>query len=141
MRKLSLPLPLLLASSLGLGSSGCVTIQEGTTCAAQGHLSLGGICSHLISSDTFTLSFAEMVDFIDAQPDRTCVPVPGMKVCADDQTTGTAVDLPARGGAIITSAEDWGTLKTELETACREMGKGCSYAVKQSISALARRAR
>lgn len=78
---------------------------------------------------------------LDAQEGRTCVPVPGMQVCADDQSVGAPVALPARGGAIVMSAQDWGTLKTELETACREMGKSCTYATKQAITALARRMR
>lgn len=79
-----------------------------------------------------------MLDFMDAEPARTCVPVPNFQVCADDQTTGTPVALPARGAAIMMSAADWGAMKTALEVACRELGNSCSYAIKKQISALAR---
>lgn len=75
-----------------------------------------------------------MLDFLSAQPDRTCVPVPGMNVCADDQTAGTPIKLPARGAAIAQSSADWDEEHTELETACREMGKGCSYAAQQALA-------
>jgi hypothetical protein len=126
-------LPLFLFS-LSLVSEGCVTIQNAPTCAVAGDLSGGGICSHLLDATTLSLSFTEMVDFLDAQPDRSCVQVPGMPVCADDQSTGVAVKLPARGAAIVMSAADWGTMKTELEVACRELGKGCSYAVQKAVA-------
>jgi hypothetical protein len=120
--------PLLLyLVSLVLVATSCVTIKEGTACAVAGKLSAGGICSHLISDKTGHLSFSEMIDFLEAQPERTCVPVPGMSVCADDQSMGIAVKLSARGAALAMSADDWGTMKTELEVACRMLGKRCTY--------------
>lgn len=73
-----------------------------------------------------------MVDFLEAQPARTCVPVPGLPVCADKQE-GAQAALPARGAAIVMSSDDWGAMKTELETACRQLGKQCSYAVRRAL--------
>jgi hypothetical protein len=74
-----------------------------------------------------------MLDFVSPQQARTCVPVTGMPVCADDQTTGTPVNLPARGAAIIMSDQDWGTMKTELQVACRELKSLCSYQTQQIL--------
>lgn len=101
-------------------------------CAPAGKLSAGGICTHLISPEKTFISFNEILDMLEAQPERECVPVPGLSVCADNQN-GTPQKIPARGAAIIMSAEDWGAMKTELEEACRKLGKRCSYEVRQMI--------
>jgi hypothetical protein len=98
-----------------------------------GILSAGGICSHLIGSETHDLSFKEMLDFIGAQPQRTCVPVPGMTICADDQTSGIPQVLPSRGAAIMLSSEDTRQLLTELAVMCRALGRRCSYATRRAI--------
>ena len=69
---------------------------------------------------------------LHAQPKRTCVPVPGFNICADNQT-GNAVELPERGAAIVMSSDDWGVMATELETACRLLKKVCSYQTMRAI--------
>ncbi len=76
-----------------------------------------------------------MMDFLEAQEARSCVPMSGMAVCSDDQV-GTPVALPKRGAALALSSEDFGNLKMELETACRELGPSCSYNVKITIGKL-----
>lgn len=136
MSKLARRLLPTLLGLLGFLSSSCVTVQDATTCAVAGRLSGGGLCAHMLSDSTFLLSFAEMLDFLEAHQERTCVPVPGLNVCAQDQSHGAPAKLPARGAAIVMSAEDWGEKKTELEIACRELGKRCSYAMQKAIDHL-----
>ncbi len=116
-------------------SSGCVTLRDTTQCAADGLVSVGGICTHSLSSKTAVLSPAEFIDFLESQPKRHCVPVPDFNICSDDQA-GVAVDLPARGAAIGMSSDDWGTMKTELDEACRELGPKCTLSVKALIQHL-----
>lgn len=135
-RRRATPRLWLLASLLSLAAlSSCVTIRDGVTCSVAGSLSAGGICSHTETAETRILSFNEMLDFLDAAPARTCTPVPGMTVCADDQS-GAKTELPARGAAIVMSAEDWGAMKTALETACRELGSHCSNPIKAQLARL-----
>lgn len=107
-------------------SCGSVQISEGVTCSVAGKLSAGGICSHLISPATHDLTLYEMIDFLEAQPERECIPVPGFEICQKNPTSGTLQKLPARGAAIIMPAKDWGELKQELELACRYMGQHCT---------------
>lgn len=84
----------------------------------------------MISTATCTLTANELIDMIDAQPsDRTCVPACGLPVCAEDQSTGTPMTVPARGASIIMTSADWGEKKTELDLACRELGNRCSIAI------------
>jgi hypothetical protein len=117
------------SASLTLASESCITIQEATTCAALPRVSIGGGCAHLISNTTFTLSETELLDLLDTQPvARSCVPKVDLPVCADDQTTGTVVNLPARGPSIVMTAAQWETFLTEAETLCRKVGSGCSLA-------------
>lgn len=120
--------------------SGCVTeqIQDARTCAVAGDIRAGGLCSHLIGSDTNDLTFQEMLDFLTPQKARHCVPVPGMTVCSEDQSKGAPVDLPARGAAIVISSADAYTMLTEVAVMCRMLGKRCSYATKQVINNLLR---
>ena len=121
------PLGPLICLSLLIWASGCVSIAPYTLVSVKGDLSAGGGAAPSNTTTTEDLSFSEMLDFIDAQPARTCVPVPGLPVCADDQTKGVPVALPARGGAIMMSSKDWTQLKTELQAACRMLKSACSY--------------
>ena len=75
---------------------------------SQGSLK-GGICSHTLTSEKSTMTFEQFVAFLEAD------------------------EAQKKGAAICMSATDWGTLKTELETACRELGGRCSYAIKALI--------
>jgi hypothetical protein len=104
-------------------SQGCVTIRDKITCSAAGKLLAGAICSHTLTSETFDLTFDELVDMLEAQPERP-----------DPKNSG--VVLPARGAAIIMSDEDFGEFKTELESACRMLGRRCSYATRQMLQRL-----
>lgn len=135
---------LLFLVSCTLALNGCVHISDRTGCAVAGVMSAGGICAHLIDSDTNDLTFQELVDFLEPQVARKCCPVvtawdgnwkptKWMQVCSEDQTGCTPLSLPARGGAIIMSSEDWNGMKTDLEAACRELGSRCSYEVKKML--------
>lgn len=118
---------LLLASLPILILTSCVSIKNANICAAAGKLSAGGICSRLTSKETNDLTFNELIDLLEAQSERTCVPVPGFPVCADDQSNGVVTKLPARGASMIISSDDFEVLITELQQACRELGNKCSY--------------
>lgn len=113
---------------LALTASGCVTVQQMPTCTVAGLLDAGAVCSRFIGTQTNDLTFKELVDMLNAQPERVCVPVPGFNICAEDQSQGTPVTLPKRGAAIIIQASDFAEKKTEIETLCRESGKNCQYA-------------
>jgi hypothetical protein len=64
-----------------------------------------------------------------AQKARSCVPVKGMNICKEDQSSGAAIALPARGSGIFVQAEDDNEKKIEIETLCRMAGQNCSYEV------------
>lgn len=151
--RLVTPLLLLLVISFGLASSSCVTVQDGNACSVAGKLTAGGVCAKFISDQTHLLSFSEMIDLLEAQGERTCVPVGHMSqpdkdgstqwvmdlpVCDDDQTHGTAMKLPARGASVIMPTDDFGNLKTEAEEMCRELGKRCSKAAQKVLERLSR---
>lgn len=92
----------------------------------------GANCANTNSAATNTLTFSELVEYINAAPSRTCQAVPDMNICmsVDDPAWtpgGPLSDLPARGGAIIISAANFGAMKTAMELACRELGKRCTY--------------
>lgn len=106
----------LLAISLSLIVSGCVTVRDIRTCTVAGDLSAGGICSHTLSSQTEDLNFDEFLDFLEAQPE-----LPGKF---------------AHGAAVCMSAADFNEMKTELEQACRELGKRCSLQTQQLLQSL-----
>lgn len=73
---------------------------------------------------------------LQAQPERTCVPVKDFNICADDQTHGTPVPLPKRAPAIVMSADTFADIKTELEQACRVLGNHCSKEMQTLLKAL-----
>lgn len=112
----------------------CVSIPNTRVVTVAGQLSAGGIWAETQTLATGDLSFDELLDFIEPQAERVCVPVPGFPICQDDQTHGVTVHLPARGGAVMQSSEDYGKQKTALEEACRELGSRCSYEVQQAIA-------
>lgn len=71
---------------------------------------------------------------LEAQDERSCVPVPGMEICADDQSKGIPIKMPARGAGLILSSKDADSLLTELSQACRRLGAECSYDTRQVIT-------
>lgn len=116
------------------GGFACVQVKDEAQCAVSGKIAYGGLCTHLRSDKKFTISTSELIDLIDAQPaDRVCVPKEDLPVCADDQTTGVPATLPARGASIIMASAAWNEMKTELEVACRMLGKRCTYEMVQII--------
>lgn len=92
-------------------------------------MSAGAIWAETNTPKTGDLSLSELIDFIEPQSERECVPVPGFSVCADDQSHGEKVKLPARAGAVMRSAEDEMKLHTAVEQACRDLGNHCKYEI------------
>lgn len=122
----------LFVSALALSS--CMTVPNTTTCTAAGTMSAGLICAETLTDKTRELTFEEMIDMLEPQDARECVPLEGLSVCASSPDPASAsVKLPARGGAIVQSAEDWNKNKTALEEACRLLGGQCSYEVQKAI--------
>jgi hypothetical protein len=100
----------LLLVSLPLLISSCVTIQDAEFCSPAGTVSNGAICSHLLNSETNTKTFNDFLFWLEAAP----------------KTPTT----PEKSAAICMSAIDFNAFKTELEVACRMLGKRCSLSTK-----------
>lgn len=109
------------------------TIHNSTQCSVAGSITAGGICSHLLTTDTLDLTEREFIDMIKAQPDRVCVPVKGLNICSDDQSSGLAIHLPARGASILMFSDEWGEMKTELAMLCRMAGRKCKSWVQDML--------
>lgn len=95
----------------------------------------------MISPLTRELTFDELLDLLEAQVERDCVQIGHFDkdqkwvvdldgVCAEDQSQGRIDHLDQRGAAIVMPAKDWNRKKTELETACRELGASCKFNLK-----------
>jgi hypothetical protein len=106
----------------------CVTVPSTKVCAVAGKMAGGAVCAETETNVQTQLDLDELIDLLEPQEARTCVPVPGMSVCASRQV-GTPVALPKRGAALIISADDFAKIKTALEQACRELGNSCSYQI------------
>jgi hypothetical protein len=102
-------LKLLLLSSCLLVLCSCITIPNTKACSVAGVMSAGAICATTITHETSDMTLDEFLDFLEPQ-----------------ESTG-------KGAAICQSAEDWNKMKTALETACRMLGKRCSYEMKKAI--------
>ena len=103
---LAMVLPFLLLSS-------CVSIPDTTVCSVAGVMSAGAVCVHTNNDQTHDMTLDEFIAFLK--------PVPAT------ETT------PARDGAKCMSAEDYTKQKTALEVACRELGRRCTYEMKEAI--------
>lgn len=77
----------------------------------------------------------ELIDLLDAQPvDRMCVPVPGLSVCQENPPLGaTSALVPKRGASAIIQIDQYMSVKTALETACRLLRKHCTYEIQAAI--------
>lgn len=106
--------------SLSLAGSSCQSIKvtDKRACSAAGLVSLGGICTHTLTSEKEVLSFDQWIDFLEAQE--------------------ATQNSPAKGAAVCMSSIDWGAMKTELEIACRMLGKRCTYELKAHILSMKR---
>lgn len=107
-----MPLGSLFLLLLSLVSCQGVQIKDEQICAAAGKISAGANCSHLLTTETSTLTLDEFLAFLEADP-----------------STG-------RGAALCMSPGGWGEMKTELETACRYLGSRCSKQVQAFIARL-----
>ena len=123
-------------SLLTLTVSGCVTIPNTRSVTVAGTLSAGGIWAESQTDATGDLSLTELIDMLEPQVERTCVPVSGFSICADNQTVGVPTLLPARAGAIIRSAEDEAKIKLALEKACRYLGNKCTKEIRNTIASM-----
>jgi hypothetical protein len=109
----------LISSALAL--SGCATIPNIKACTAAGVLSAGANCAETVTGVTSQMTEDEYFDFLEPQQERPDPSSPGHL-------------LPARGGAICTSSEDFNRLKTEFEKACKKIK--CTKEAAQALANL-----
>lgn len=116
--------------SFAIALSGCITVvPDSKDCTASGALNWGMMCGHTNTNRPFNLTLKETIDLLEPQFARKCVPAhPGLNVCKENPSPSeTPIDLPARGGAIVTPAADYNGRKTALEILCRKEGKNCEF--------------
>lgn len=113
-------LSLILAATTLLASCAEVKIRETRFCSVAGVLIAGMDCGYDLSDKTDSMTFDEMVEFLEPQPERPDPKDPNKM-------------LPARAGAMCQPADDWNHKKTVLEQACKMLGKRCSWQLKEMI--------
>jgi hypothetical protein len=98
-------------------------------------MSAGANCAETETGKTRELTLDELIDFLEPQIERECVPVQGMPICSSQKPDKDhpLVKLPARAGAMIISSDDYELTQNELEEACRELGMRCSKKFKMAI--------
>ena len=112
-----------LCSTALLASCVHVQVPNVRKCSVRGLIRLGANCAETNTGKTSELTYEELVDYIQALPERPDPANPGQM-------------LPKKGAAIITSSLDAGAEKTAMEEACRALGSKCSYELQQSIKTL-----
>ena len=112
-----------LASILGCTH---ITLPNTQVCTVAGVISEGADCANTGSDETSSMTFGEFLEFLEPQAERPD-PADPAKV------------IPARGGALCQSAEQWNRLKTELEKACEKLGKYCTRETKQVMTQVSAR--
>lgn len=123
------------AVSLCLILSGCagVKIPETRECVISGVVQSGFDCAMTNSGEISQLTFIEAMEWLEPQPQRECIPVPGFNVCAENPSEGEVVLLPPRGGAICRSDEDFTAQKNALEKACVLLKDRCTPEMKEAL--------
>lgn len=134
MKRLLVILALVMALSSCAGPQ--VKTPDANFCTVAGIFQAGIDCATTNSGSISSLDFMEFVDFLEPQPERTCVQKPGFNVCASDQSKGKKVTLPARAGAIMESDDDLTAMKTALEQACVELKDRCVPEMKAIVAAV-----
>lgn len=89
-------------------------------CAVAGYLADGADCASTLEDGTLSLSLDQVIEMLEPQLERECVPVPGMNLC-DPAGQGELVKLPPRGGGILISSEDFMDVKIFIEQTCRKI--------------------
>lgn len=108
--------------SFALVASGCATkIPNTKVCVVSGVLLNGADCAYTLSDDTESMDFDQFMEFLEAQPERPDPGHPGQS-------------LPARGGALCQSADDWNAQKTALEMLCKRFKGACTYELKSAVA-------
>lgn len=126
-------------SSLPLLASSCVMIPNITECSVLSIVADGMTCAETQTNKQTDLNFDELIDFLEPQDERTCVPIsPSIPVCSGFAPTDQkpAVKLPKRAGAIITSAVDYQRQSTAFEQACRDLGSKCTPEIQAQVNAM-----
>lgn len=104
-------------------------------CGVAALLADGADCAATLQNDTWSLTLGQVIELIEPQPERECVPVPGMNLC-DPDGEGEKVRLPARGGALLIPPEDFMKIKIFIEQTCRRIR--CSAEVVDAVERVSR---
>lgn len=96
----------------------CANVQVANTevCAVAGVMAAGMDCAETLSQKTRSMDLTETIKFLEPQ-------------LADP-----VKKTPARGAAMCQSADDWNKQKTALESACKILGKSCTYEIKMALA-------
>lgn len=108
-----------------LVNCGTTSVPDTEACTVAGVIQAGMSCSHTLTPQTREADQAALFEFLEPQPERPDPANPGEI-------------LPARGGAVCQSAEDWNKLKTAAETACNLLKWRCTYEIKEAIRAMSK---
>ncbi len=107
--------------------SGCragrVVVPNTEACTTAGTLAAGAFCAETLTGKTRDMTTDQFFDYLEPQAARPDPENPGH-------------DLPARGGAVCQTVDDWNAQKTALEQACRILGKNCTYELRLVIKAM-----
>lgn len=113
---------LLCLSLLALGVSSCgIQIKNTEICSVAGRVQFGGICAETLTTKTRDITYTQLIDMLEAQAEHT---------------GPNGEKVPAHGAAIIMTSDDFGTIKTELEQACRLLRGKCTRKLKEALARL-----
>lgn len=89
-------------------------------------MSAGMDCANTLNDSTRSMDLDATLEFLEPQFERVNPANPAEK-------------LPARAGAMCTSADYWNTMRTDLEVICRKLGNQCTYEVQEAIKSVGAR--
>lgn len=94
---------------------GCetVVVQNTKACTVAGILQAGAECAETLTGKRSSMSYEEFIDFLEPRPQQG--------------------QIPAHGGAIVQSAEDYSKIKVALEQACIALNGNCTYELQETI--------
>ena len=76
-------------------------------------------CADTLTPNTREMTLEETIKFLEPQE-----PI---------LSESGEVIIPGRSGAICQSSEHYNEIKTDLEVACKKLGKRCTYEMKENI--------
>lgn len=97
-----------------------IPIPNTRVCTASGWVLNGADCAYTLSDKVEHIEFNEFMDFLEPKDEQPDLEHPDRVI-------------PARGGALCQSAEDWNAQKTALEKLCRKYKGACNYQIQKAV--------